>query len=147
MADGFAGGCLCGDVRYESGNDPVMTAHCQCADCRKASGTGHGTHVVLHEAAYTLTGETKSYDHPADSGNIVSRHFCPNCGCAIHSTNSAMPGMVFIRASSLDDPDIVTPQMVVYASRAAAWDYVDPTLPKFDTVPEGGPEQVIADAM
>ncbi|RED16445.1 GFA family protein [Parasphingopyxis lamellibrachiae] len=147
MSEGFSGGCLCGDVRYESAADPVMTAHCQCVDCRKASGTGHGTHIVLPEPAYRQTGETTSYDHPADSGNIVSRHFCAHCGCAILSTNSAMPGMVFVRASSLDDPDIVSPQMVVYASRGATWDHIDPTLPRFDTIPEGGPEQVIADAM
>lgn len=147
MSDGFKGGCLCGSARYTSSAAPVMAAHCHCTDCRKASGTGHGTHIVLPEAAYTQSGELKSYDHPADSGNIVSRLFCPNCGCAIHSTNSGMPGMVFVRASSLDDPNVISPQMVVYASRAATWDYVDPALPKFDTVPEGGPEQVVADAM
>ena len=43
---------------------------------------------------------------------MVSRGFCPNCGAPIYSANSSWRGMVFIRASSLDDPDMVTLQMV-----------------------------------
>ena len=48
-----------------------------------------------------------------------------------------MPGLAFARASSLDDPEIAKPQMVVYASRASSWDYMDPALPAFQTMPEG----------
>jgi hypothetical protein len=57
-----------------------------------------------------------------------------------------MPDMVFPRASSLDDPEIAKPQMVVYASRAPSWDHVDPELPAFPTMPEGGPHKVMADS-
>lgn len=142
---GFTGSCLCKAVTYESAADPMLAAHCQCEDCRKSSGTGHCTHVVIPEDAFAVTGAVQFHDHPADSGNIVSRGFCPTCGCAIYSRNSAMPGMVFPRASSLDDPAIIEPTMVVYASRAATWDHIDPALPKFDEMPEGGPEQAIAD--
>lgn len=146
MLHGFSGGCLCGAVRYQSSVGPQMVGHCHCVDCRKSSGTGHCTHVVIPEDAFTVSGEVKFYDNPADSGNIVSRGFCPICGSAVYSTNSAMPGMVFTRASSLDDPEIARPQMVVYASRAPSWDYVDPELPAFSTMPEGGPRQVMADS-
>jgi hypothetical protein len=144
--DGFAGGCLCGAVRYQHQALPQLVAHCHCVDCRKSSGTGHGTHLVAMADGFTTSGEIRFYDHPADSGNIVSRGFCPNCGSALYSTNSGMPGMVFPRASSLDNPEIATPSMVVYASRAPSWDHVDPALPRFDTVPDGGPEKVIAEA-
>lgn len=140
------GGCLCGAVRYTVSGEPMLTAHCQCVDCRKTSGTGHGTHLVMQESQFALDGAVKAYEHPADSGNIVTRHFCPDCGAAIHSTNSAMPGMVFPRASSLDDLELAKPAMVVYASRGPSWDAFDPSLPKFDFLPEGGPEQATADA-
>ena len=123
-----------------------MVGHCHCVDCRKSSGTGHCTHVVIPEEAFTVSGEVKFYDRPADSGNIVSRGFCPNCGSAVYSTNSGMPGVVFPRASSLDDPEIAKPQMIVFASRAPSWDHVDPELPAFPTMPDGGPRQVIADS-
>lgn len=143
MTQGFSGGCLCGAVSYRSSVDPQLVAHCHCVDCRKSSGTGHGTHIVIPAEALSVSGEVKFYDHPADSGNVVSRGFCPTCGSAIYSTNSGMPGMAFPRASSLDDPEIAKPQLVVYASRAASWDYVDPGLPSHAEMPEGGPEAVM----
>ena len=145
MPDGFTGGCLCGAVRFESTVSPQVVGHCHCVDCRKSSGTGHCTHIAIPEDAFTVSGEVRFYDRPADSGNMVSRGFCPACGSPIYSTNSGFPGMVFPRASSLDDPDVVTPQLVVYASRAPAWDHVDPTLPSFAEMPEGGPEEVLAE--
>ncbi len=143
MSSGFSGSCLCGEVKFESCADPVVVGHCHCVDCRKSSGTGHCTHIGVPKDALTDTGEVKFYDNPADSGHIVSRGFCPTCGCAIYSKNSSMPEMVFPRASSLDDPEIAKPQMVVYASRAPSWDYVDPELPSFPEMPEGGPQKII----
>ncbi len=140
MTTSLNGGCLCGAVTYEAKGEPMIVGHCHCVDCRKASGAGHGTHVAMPESDVKVKGEVKGYAHPTDSGNSVERCFCPKCGCAIYSTNSGMPGMVFLRASSLDDPDQVTPQMIVYASRAPKWDVMDAGLPSFPEMPEGGPE-------
>ena len=142
MSTGFSGSCLCGNVEYQSTSDQILAGHCHCIDCRKSSGTGHCTHVGVPEDAFSVSGEVKFYDSPADSGNMVNRGFCPNCGCAVYSQNSGMPGMVFIRASSLDDPENAKPQMVVYASRAVSWDPVDTDLPNFDEMPEEGPKEI-----
>lgn len=130
------GGCLCGSVRYEARCDPMMTGHCYCEDCRRSSGTGHCTHVVVPEPAFSITGEVSAHARAANSGNMVTRNFCPTCGSPVYSTNAAMPGLAFIRASSLDDPNIVTPQMAVFVSRAPAWDAVDPSLPAFPLMAE-----------
>lgn len=131
----FSGGCLCGAVRYQSGSEPAVAGHCQCEDCRRTSATGHASHMAIPADAFQLEGSTTRYDKAADSGNIVSRHFCPTCGSAVYSTNSGVQGRVFVRASSLDDPEVFQPQMVVYASRAPSWDHMAPGLPAFDTMP------------
>lgn len=130
------GGCLCGNVRYRAG-ESLMAGHCHCVDCRKTSATGHATHALVAEESFGLSGDVAGYERPADSGNIVTRHFCAVCGAAIYSTNSAMPGMVFLRASSLDDPERIEPQMVVYASRAPSWDRIEglPTFPEMAPLP------------
>jgi hypothetical protein len=91
--------------------------------------------MLVPDGAFRVSGEIRFYESPADSGNLVNRGFCPNCGSAIYSTNSGMPEMIFVRASSLDDPNVFNPQMVVYTDRAAAWDYVDPSLPSFAAMP------------
>lgn len=145
MSDTITGGCLCGAIRYESSADPMMAGHCHCVDCRKTSGTGHGTHVFFPGPAVTITGTVTTYERATDSGNTVTRAFCPTCGNPIHSANSSMAEAMVIRASSLDDPEIAKPQMVVYASRAPSWDHVDPALPSFPEMPEGGPEQAASD--
>jgi hypothetical protein len=130
------GGCLCGEVRY-SADGPIVCGHCHCIDCRKTSATGHATHAMVAAASFEIRGDLASYERAADSGNSVIRRFCPACGSAVYSTNSAMPGMIFVRASSLDDPSAVAPQMVVYASRAPAWDRIEglPSFPEMAPLP------------
>lgn len=136
------GGCLCGQARYLCDGEPMVTGHCYCRDCRRASGTAHCTHVMISDAGFHSEGEVRFYARPADSGHIVRRGFCPICGSHLYSTNDASPGMVFLRASSLDDPDAVTPQMSVYASRAPAWDAPPSHLPMFAEMPLSGPSPV-----
>ena len=139
MTDKISGGCLCGAVRYEIEMTPDIVAHCYCVDCRKTSGTGHATLAIVPEPQFSVDGEMTFFDAPADSGNVVSRGFCGTCGCPILSKNTGMPGMLFPRMSSLDDPDSVTPSMAVYTSRAPAWDKLDEDLTSFAEMPEGGP--------
>jgi hypothetical protein len=114
-----------------------MAGHCHCEDCRRSSGTGHCSHLAAPEASVTIAGETRSYVRVADSGAEIARHFCPICGAAIYSLNSRMPGMVFLRASSLDDLEVFKPQMHVFVSRAASWDPPGEALPAFDRMPPG----------
>jgi hypothetical protein len=145
MTEILKGSCLCGAVTYEASGEPAIAGHCHCIDCRKTSGTGHCTHVAIGADGLRLIGEMSCYRRPADSGNVVERFFCPTCGSPIYSTNVAMPGLVFLRASSLDDPDRIKPQMIVYASRAPKWDVMDASLPTFLELPAGGPASVMRD--
>lgn len=137
MAQVFTGGCLCGAVRYTCESEPIMAGHCHCEDCRRSSGTGHCSHLLVPAAAVRTTGETRAYERPADSGHVIARSFCPTCGAPLFSLNSAMPDVVTLRASSLDDLEVFKPQLHVYASRAATWDRSDDGLPVFEVMPPG----------
>lgn len=137
MTQAFTGGCLCGAARYTCNAEPAMSGHCHCEDCRRSSGSGHSSHLGVPEASIALAGEVKGYARAADSGHMVTRYFCPTCGAALYSKNDAMPGFVFLRASSLDDLEVFKPQMHVYVSRAASWDHRQDGLPAFDEMPPG----------
>jgi hypothetical protein len=132
----YTGGCACRAIRYEIAAEPVMAGHCQCRDCQRDSGTGHASHMAFPRAAARLLGQATVWDKPADSGNVVSRAFCPTCGSPVYSTNNGMPDLVFIRAASLDDPSLYKPKMVIWAKSACAWDQIDPALPKFEKMPQ-----------
>lgn len=128
------GGCLCGNVRYEF-EGVLIAVHCHCTDCRKSSGTSHCTHVGTSEKTFTINGDVECFDKPADSGNTVRRNFCPSCGSPIYSTNAGMPGMVAVRAGSLDDPEAFKPGAVVYTKRELSWSVIDAALPRFENLP------------
>jgi hypothetical protein len=129
------GGCLCGAVRYESPDTPQMVGHCYCQDCRKSSGTGHCTHVLISEVNFKLEGSPRFFAKPADSGHMIRQGFCPDCGSALYSTNDAAPGAIFLRASSLDTSEGIVPQLSVYASRAMDWDRPPDVIPAFAHMP------------
>ena len=113
-----------------------MAGHCQCRDCQRATGGGHASMMAFPKAAVKVTGKPKFHDVKADSGNTVSRGFCPSCGSLVMARNSGMPDMVMIAAGSLDDPSVFKPQMVVFTRSAQPWDRMDPDLARFDRLPE-----------
>jgi hypothetical protein len=135
MNQAYTGGCACGAIRYEIDAEPVVSNDCQCRDCQRESGTGHGSHLTFLRSGVKVDGEAKAWDMVADSGNAKTRYFCPACGSPVYMTFSAMPQFFTIRAASLDEPGRYQPQMVTYRARGHAWDKLDPGLHMFDTMP------------
>lgn len=120
MAD-REGGCLCGAIRYVLKAEPTVTAVCHCTHCQRQSGGVFSTNLVVPAAAYAQTGETKVFADRGDSGKPVWRHFCPDCGSPIISTIELMPGVVMVKAGTLDDLAGITPDIEVYTDHAASW--------------------------
>lgn len=133
----YSGGCACGAVRYATRSEPDFQNHCQCGDCQKRSGTGHGSYLSFTgRADIEIAGETSQWRVTADSGNDKLHAFCPNCGTPVYLTFVAMPDVIAIHAASLDDPSAFVPQAVTYGVRGHGWDAVDPALPVFELMPE-----------
>jgi hypothetical protein len=109
---------------------------CQCRDCQRRSGTGHGSYLTFaNRAAVKLEGAATHWDIAGDSGNVKTHAFCPACGSPVYLTFAAMPDLFTVHAASLDDPGHYKPQLLTYSVRGHAWDHVDPALPKFDRMP------------
>lgn len=136
MAKKFTGGCICGGVRYECTAEPVMTGNCHCRDCQKAGGSAFAPALAVPAVALKVTGEVKYYDKKADSGQTVSRGFCPACGARLFGKPKAMPDLTVILAGSLDDPSWFRPAMDVFTASAQPWDCMNPDLPKFSRMPQ-----------
>ena len=138
MSDPYTGGCACGAIRYEISAEPIFSNHCQCRDCQRASGTGHGSYLTFpRRADVKLEGKAAQWDLRGDSGNVKTRGFCPGCGSPVFLTFAAMPELFTIHATSLDEPSRYAPQAVTYGVRGYGWDHLDPALPKFDKMPPG----------
>lgn len=136
MTSPYTGGCACGAVRYETGAEPLFQNHCQCRDCQKRSGAGHGSWMTFpRRADAVITGETKDWRMVAGNGKEKVQAFCPTCGTPVYLTFVDRPDLIAIPAASLDDPGRFTPQAVTYTVRGHAWDTLDPALQTFERMP------------
>lgn len=136
MTKRYIGGCACGAIRYETDSKPFVESHCQCLDCQKRSGTGHGSYLVFAERAdFKITGELKSWQVAADSGNEKIHSFCPTCGAPVYLSFAASPEKIAIHATSLDDPSQFKPQLVTYTISGHGWDTIESSLKKFERMP------------
>jgi hypothetical protein len=130
----ITGGCLCGAIRYTSSAEPVMQAVCHCRNCQKQAGSAFSIIVGVPEAALSVEGKTTDYHDSGDSGGAVLRQFCGTCGSPLFSRVAAAPGLVFVKAGTLDDVEGFAPQVQVWAKSRQPW--VDlGAMPSFDTVP------------
>ena len=105
----FTGSCLCGSVNYKSNSDPLVIQNCHCDQCRKATGSVYLTNLFIKEENFEITGEVNNYTHLSDTGNKMTKYFCPNCGSQVFGKNSGRPGIITIRAGTVNEKDIIKP--------------------------------------
>lgn len=123
----LTGSCLCTSVQYKVSGDPVTARICWCRTCQKVSGNGTAN-VIFPSEGIEVTGPLSCYTSKADSGNEISRHFCPTCGCHLFASSSAIPHFRVVRLGTLDDPSTIRPQINMWASSAPNWACLDPGL-------------------
>jgi hypothetical protein len=131
----ITGGCLCGDVRYETDREPITTRLCWCRLCQFLATGNAAVSVCFPSDGMSVTGEPRDYESVADSGNRMHRRFCPRCGTHLFSQAEARPHLVFVRAGTLDDPDIARPAATIWTAQAPAWACVDESLPSWEGQP------------
>jgi hypothetical protein len=135
MTKTITGGCLCGKVRYTFTARPIFEGNCHCRDCQKATGSAYTPAVFVPESKMSITGEVKYYQSKADSGRLIDRGFCPECGSQLFSKLELIPNVIGIRAGTFDDPNRYQPKVDIYTDSAAHWDVMNPLLEKFSKSP------------
>ena len=129
------GGCLCGSVRYAVTGEPKKFYHCYCKRCRKATGTGHASNLMMMNAELVFTqgeGMVKRYKVP--EAERFSRQFCATCGSPVARVVPELDAVV-IPAGSLDDETPIKPQARIFWDSRAEWSCEADDLPKFAEYP------------
>ena len=131
------GSCLCGGVAYEISGEPVRFYHCHCRRCRKATGTGHASNLMLTAArAEWVRGEELLTSYKVPDALRFRTCFCGRCG-------SPMPrlvpesGIAVIPAGSLDSDPGIQPQARIFWDSRADWSCAAGDLPVFAEYPAG----------
>ena len=91
--------------------------------------------MYVPKSAMTITGTAKYYDVKAESGNTVSRGFCPTCGSNLFILADLVPDLQGIWASSLDDPNQFKPQVHVWTGNTTSWNVINDHLSRIPKAP------------
>lgn len=121
------GACHCKKVTYLIKGAKTYEFLCHCSDCRVLNGGGHLSGIVFKEEDFSYEGKVQEYQYKGGSGELIHAHFCPNCSTGLFGLLDSHKGVVVVRANTLDDASIFTPQKSLFAEEAFAWDTVLPS--------------------
>lgn len=136
-----SGRCLCGAVHFTLSGEPLTTRICWCRDCQHLAGNGT-VNALFRTEQFAATGTLAQYTSKADSGNLITRFFCPNCGVHIYAQSSARPQMRVVRVGNLDDPSSLRPNANIWVTSAPAWACMDAALERIGNQPAPPPGAV-----
>jgi hypothetical protein len=125
----ITGGCLCKAVRYSVSTQPLAIRQCWCRDCQYWAAGLASVNLIFAADALALTGSLTKFVSVADSGNRMTRGFCPTCGTPVTSVSDARPELVIVRAGTLDDTSMTRPSLAIWTDSAPAWAHHNPELP------------------
>lgn len=128
------GQCLCGAVTFKLTTEPLAARICWCRDCQHLSANGTMNLLVAVDGL-TVSGLLAEYTKSADSGNQVTRQFCPVCGTHILAKSSGRPLFRTLRAGNLDDMSFIKPSMNIWTESAPHWACFDPELERVGQQP------------
>lgn len=130
----LSGTCLCGAVRYEITGSEGRFWHCHCQRCRKATGTGHASNVLLKPDKVKWTGEELLKRFKVPDARVFATVFCTNCGSLMPRVAPDM-SIAVIPAGTLDNDPGLRPEARIFQGSRAAWSCDDSEVPGYDTYP------------
>lgn len=117
------GGCDCRAVRYRMTARPLVVHCCHCRWCQRESGAAFALNAMIEAGKVEQIGEEPELvETPSASGRGQKVARCPTCRVALWS-NYAGGGdkLRFVRVGTLDDPDLLPPDVHIFTSTKQPW--------------------------
>jgi len=129
------GSCECGAVTYRiAADEPVHVYACHCLDCQLRSGSACAEHAMVRAASFECEGELDAYRRKIE-GMVSEELFCRECHTRLFNRNDVLPGMVFLRAGTLNERQAIAPVAHLWTSRKQAWVMLPEGVPAFPESP------------
>ncbi|NNF15516.1 MAG: GFA family protein [Gammaproteobacteria bacterium] len=137
VAEKFNGSCLCGAIRYCIEGDADRFYHCHCSRCRKATGTGHASNLLMARPVSVewLTGEKNLRSYKVADAKRFATVFCGTCGSPLPRV-APDNSMAVIPAGSLDSLPSVSPQARIFYDSRMPWTCCGQELPTYSRYPD-----------
>jgi hypothetical protein len=116
------GGCLCGSVRYQILEDPLLAYACHCTDCQTASGSAFALCLTTPISSIEVTkGEPSARTVVLEGPREWNFALCTSCATRLWSVNQNRPGVVSVNSGTLDDTSWVYPVAHIWVASALEW--------------------------
>lgn len=121
-----AGGCLCGEVRFEIRGQDIGSSYCHCRMCQRFAGAPASAGTGFLADDFRLTqGEPTLYQ----SSVIAERAFCPTCGSSLWMRHPSWK-WIFIKTTNLDHPEEYAPTTHFGIESQLPWHDIHDELPR-----------------
>jgi hypothetical protein len=117
------GGCDCKQVRYRMESAPLFVHCCHCRWCQRESGASFALNAMIEADRVTeLIEQPQLVDTPSNSGHGQRIARCAKCSVAVWSHyGGAGPVIKFVRVGTLDDPDVLPPDIHIFTASKQPW--------------------------
>jgi hypothetical protein len=128
------GGCDCQRIRYRMESRPLFVHCCHCRWCQRESGSAFALNAMIESDRVTNLGdEPELVDTPSNSGSGQKIARCPSCRVAVWSHYAGSgPVTRFVRVGTLDQPDLLPPDVHIFTASKQPWVVLPPGTPAFE---------------
>ena len=130
------GGCTCRRIRYRMMTPPMFVHCCHCRWCQRETGGAFALNALIEaDRVVLLHGVVEVIDTPTNSGKGQKISRCPQCHVAVWSNYAGAGDAIhFVRVGSLDNPDLLPPDIHIYTGSKQPWVLLPadtPALPEY----------------
>lgn len=128
------GGCDCRLIRYRLESRPLFVHCCHCRWCQRETGASFALNAMIESDRVTPLGAEPELVHtPSDSGLGQKIARCPVCRVAVWSHYAGSgPVTTFVRVGTLDNPDLLPPDVHIFTASKQPWVCIPEGAPVFE---------------
>jgi hypothetical protein len=122
----YAGGCLCGQVRWAASAEPANVRVCHCRLCQKATGGPFFARAIFRADNIRWSGDVTFWP----SSPRIDRLSCARCGTPMFARPRDAPARLGVSLATLDDSNAIRPTVHIWVSEKLDWLKLDDGLPQ-----------------
>ena len=132
----LTGSCLCGSVQYEINGEAQWFYHCHCQRCRKTTGTGHASNLLVtpESSLGWKSGEALLRRYKVPEAERFYNCFCSQCGSPMPRVVPEL-GAVVIPAGTLNEEPPIQPGARIFQDSKVQWSCTGDDLPAYEGYP------------
>lgn len=127
----WAGGCLCGTVRFRLQSQPFDAGWCHCRTCQRNSGAPAMVFASVAAGDWVASqgGDRIGIRRSSSFGH---RAFCTDCGTPLYMRVDHQPETLDFSLATLDEPGTIAPGFHIFWGSRIGWFDPGDDLPRYD---------------